>query len=184
MAIADTSPVTVVHRALVTVDTDRAVQVVDLTPLVAGVIRRAGLVDGLVTIATRHTTTGLLVNEHEPLLELDIVALLQRVAPPAASYAHDDFARRHDLAAGERVNGHAHSHPNVRSPHVGGPEAQAALLAATQTLPVADGRLSLGRWQRLLFVELDGAQRRQVSVTCLGLGGDARATADTIGSDG
>lgn len=170
MAIADTSPITVVHRALVTVDTDRAVQVIDLTPLVAGVIRRAGLADGLVTIATRHTTTGLLVNEHEPLLELDIVALLQRVAPPAAGYAHDDFARRHDLAAGERVNGHAH--------------CQAALLAASQTLPVADGRLSLGRWQRLLFVELDGAQRRHLSVTCLGLGGDARATADTVGSEG
>jgi secondary thiamine-phosphate synthase enzyme len=164
MAVAETSPITVVHRALVTVDTDRAVQVVDLTPLVGSVIRRVGLADGLVTIATRHTTTGLVVNEHEPLLALDIVALLQRLAPPSAGYAHDDFTRRHDLAAGERVNGHAH--------------CQAVLLAATQTLPVADGRLALGRWQRLLFVELDGAQRRQVSVTCLGLGGDSGARAD------
>ena len=170
MAVADTSAITVVHRALVTVDSERAVQIVDLTPLVAAVIRRAGLADGLVTITTRHTTTGLVVNAHALLLASDIGAMLERLAPAAAGYAHDDFARRHAVAPGERVNGHAH--------------CQAVLLAASQTLPVADGRLSLGRWQRLLFVELDGAQRRHLSVTCLGLGGDSRATTDTIGSDG
>ncbi len=162
MAVADTSAITVVHRAVVTVDSERAVQIVDLTPLVAAVIRRAGLADGLVTITTRHTTTGLLVNEHEPLLASDIGAMLERLAPAAAGYAHDDFARRHGVSPGERVNGHAH--------------CQAALLRASETLPVADGRLALGRWQRVLFVELDGAQRRQVSVTCLGFGGEVGAT--------
>ncbi|MGD9903210.1 MAG: secondary thiamine-phosphate synthase enzyme YjbQ [Vicinamibacterales bacterium] len=173
MSVADTLPVTVVHRAVVTVQTGQAVQIVDLTPAVDAVVRRAGLGDGLVAVTTRHTTTGLVLNDAEPLLQLDVVALLDRLVPRGLADAHDDLARRHGVAADERVNGHAHSHPNVRSPHVGDPDFRAVLLRASETLPVAAGRLALGRWQRLLFVELDGAQPRQVSVTCLGTAADA-----------
>ena len=163
MTVAEIAPFTVVHRAVVTLDTQQAMQIVDLTPNVDEVIRRAGLADGLVAVTTRHTTTGLLVNEHEPLLGLDLLALLERIAPTAARYAHDDLARRIGVPQGERVNGHAH--------------CRAALLRASETLPVADGRLVLGRWQRVLFVECDGGQRRQVSVTCLGVGRGAPETA-------
>jgi secondary thiamine-phosphate synthase enzyme len=125
---------------------------------VASVVRRVGLVDGLVAVTTRHTTTGVLVNEHEPLLGLDIAEMLARLAPPTLGYAHDDLARRAGVPANERANGHAH--------------CQAVLLRASETVPVADGRLALGQWQRVLFVECDGGQRRQVSVTCLGVGSD------------
>ena len=87
--------------------------------------------------------------------------MLERLAPAGVGYAHDDFARRADLAPGERVNGAAH--------------CRAALLRASETLPVSGGTLMLGRWQRVLFVECDGGQRRQVSVTCLGIGRSTRA---------
>ncbi|MGE0361328.1 MAG: secondary thiamine-phosphate synthase enzyme YjbQ [Vicinamibacterales bacterium] len=160
MPVADAAPGTVVHRAVVTVETDRPMQIVDLTPLVDAVVERVGLVDGLVAVTTRHTTTGLLVNEHEPLLEADLLAMLERLAPRGAAYAHDDFTRRGGVPPGERVNGHAH--------------CRAVLLRASETLPVAEGRLVLGRWQRVLFVECDGGQRRQVAVTCLGVGRDPR----------
>jgi secondary thiamine-phosphate synthase enzyme len=159
MTVADTASFTVVHRAVLTVETEQPLQIVDLTPLVDAVIRRAGLADGLVAVTTRHTTTGLMLNEHEPLLGLDVMALLGRLAPEGAGYAHDDFTRRAGVRADERVNGHAH--------------CRAVLLRASETLPVADGQLVLGRWQRVLFVECDGGQRRQVSVTCLGVGRDA-----------
>lgn len=159
MTVADTAAFTVVHRAVLTVETGQPVQIVDLTPLVDMVIRQAGLTDGLVAVTTRHTTTGLMLNEHEPLLGLDVIAMLERLAPGDGAYAHDDFARRQAVIPGERINGHAH--------------CRAALLRASETLPVADGHLILGRWQRVLFVECDGGQRRQVSVTCLGFGRDA-----------
>ncbi len=161
MGVAATAPITVVHRAVLTIETERAVQIVDLTPLVASVVGRVGLLDGLVAVTTRHTTTGLLVNEHEPLLGLDIAAMLERLAPPTVAYAHDDFGRRRDVPANERANGQAH--------------CQAVLLRASETVPVADGRLALGKWQRVLFVECDGGQRRQVSVTCIGVGGGPQA---------
>ncbi len=161
MAVVDAATVTVVHRAVLALHTEHAVQVVDLTPLVAAVVERAGLLDGLVTVTTRHTTTGLMVNEYEPLLGHDIAAMLARLVPRGVGYAHDDLDRRPDVPADERANGHAH--------------CRAVLLRTSETVPVADGQLDLGRWQRLLFVECDGAQRRQVSVTCLGLGRDAHA---------
>ena len=87
--------------------------------------------------------------------------MLARLAPPTVAYAHDDFGRRRDVPANERANGHAH--------------CQAMLLRASETVPVAAGRLALGTWQRLLFVECDGGQRRQVSVTCLGIGSEPTA---------
>ena len=157
MRVAEADGTTVVHHATVTLDTASRFQIVDITSLVESVVRRAGLWDGLVCVVTRHTTTGLIVNEHEPLLGDDLAAMFERLAPASAGYAHDDFARRQALLPEERMNGHAH--------------CRAALLRASETLPVSGGALTLGRWQRVLFVECDGGQRRQVSVVCLGRGG-------------
>ncbi len=163
MRVAEADGTTVVHHATVTLETACPLQIVDITPLVESVVQRAGLWDGLVCVATRHTTAGLLVNEHEPLLGDDLAAMFERLAPASGVYAHDDFTRRQALPPGERRNGHAH--------------CRAALLRASETLPVSGGVLTLGRWQRLLFVDCDGGQRRQVSVVCLGRSGPTRSPA-------
>lgn len=131
------------------------VQFVDITDAVARLVRRHRLRAGLVNVQTRHTTTGIVVNEHEPLLLEDFRRTLQRVAPRLGGYAHDDFRRRGPLPVGERVNGHAH--------------CRALLLPCHATLNVGDGGLCLGRWQRVFFVELDGPQAREVSVGLCGV---------------
>jgi secondary thiamine-phosphate synthase enzyme len=154
MPAADIGGGTVVHYAVIGLETAHALQVIDLTPLVAAAVRRCGTWDGLVTVQTQHTTTGLLVNEHEPLFEDDLLAMLTRLVPGECAYAHDDLARRAGVPPGERINGAAH--------------CRAALLRASETLPVSAGTLALGRWQRVLFVECDGGRRRRVSVVCLG----------------
>jgi secondary thiamine-phosphate synthase enzyme len=129
---------------------------VDLTDRIADLVWRNGLECGLVNAQTRHTTTGMLVNEHEPLLLDDLRRTLERVAPRLGGYAHDDFRRRRvNLAPGERVNGYAH--------------CQALVLPSATSINVAEGALCLGRWQRVFLVELDGPQRREVSVTLLGV---------------
>ena len=113
--------------------------------------------DGVVVAQTRHTTMGLLINEHEPLLLDDFASLFERLAPAAAPYAHDDFSRRTvNLMPGERRNGHAH--------------CRAALLRTSESVSVAGGVLTLGRWQRVFLVEFDGGQQREVSLTLLGNG--------------
>ena len=106
-------------------------------------------------VQTRHTTTGVCVNENEPLLLGDLLALLERLAPRGAvAYAHDELHRRPGVPPDERPNGHAH--------------AKALLLRTSETLNVADGRLQLGRWQRVLLLDLDGPREREVSL--LGMG--------------
>jgi secondary thiamine-phosphate synthase enzyme len=144
----------VAHRIL-RVETQTAVEFVDITPLVSRAVGEAGLVAGLAMIQTRHTTTGLLVNENEPLLLTDLEAFFARVATAPGGYAHDDFRRRTvNLIADERKNGHAH--------------CRAALLRTSECVSVVDGALDLGRWQRVFLVEFDGGQRRELSVTLVG----------------
>jgi secondary thiamine-phosphate synthase enzyme len=130
--------------------------IVDLTSRVEAFVRATVLETGWVNVQSRHTTTGLLVNEHEPLLLGDLERLLERLAPRAASYAHDALHLRQDVPPDERPNGHAH--------------AKASLLRSSETLNVAGRQLQLGRWQRILFVELDGPREREISLVALGHG--------------
>jgi secondary thiamine-phosphate synthase enzyme len=156
--LTEPAEVCAVHLTL-RVKTVRPVQFIDLTDDLRAAVRRARIVSGLVNVQTRHTTTGILVNEHEPLLLTDLERALDRHAPAAADYRHDDMAVRTvnvDPGGVERRNGHAH--------------CQAALLRTSECLNVADGQLVLGRWQRVLFVELDGGQPREISVMMLGTG--------------
>jgi secondary thiamine-phosphate synthase enzyme len=145
----------IMRRVVVSVETCKPMEFVDITAAMSRVVDEAGLVEGLVVAQTRHTTTGLMINEHEPLLLADLEALFERVAPVESAYAHDDFTRRTvNLMPGERRNGHAH--------------CRAALLRTSESVPVTDGRLNLGRWQRVFLVDFDGGQHREVSLTLLG----------------
>jgi secondary thiamine-phosphate synthase enzyme len=146
---------------LLSVETRHPVEFVDITDAVSGAVADAGLANGLVVVQTRHTTTGLLINEHEPLLLADLQAMFERLAPDGDVYGHDDYGRRTvNLMPGERRNGAAH--------------CRAALLRTSESVPVVDGRLGLGRWQRVFLVEFDGGQRRDVSVTLLEAPSQAR----------
>jgi secondary thiamine-phosphate synthase enzyme len=151
----------VVRQRRLVVHTTRAAEFVDVTAPVQRIVTAAALGLGVVVVATRHTTTGLLVNEHEPLLLQDLEGLFERLAPSHACYAHDDPARRVvNLTAHERTNGHAH--------------ARAALLRSSETLAVAGGVLQLGQWQRVFLVEFDGGQRRELTVCLIGQTGRPR----------
>jgi secondary thiamine-phosphate synthase enzyme len=151
------APAATCHHNRIRVTTGRAMEFIDLTDRVEALVAGAGIHAGLVNIQSLHTTTSIVVNEHEPLLLDDFEALLARAAPGGACYRHDDMdARTVNLAPGERPNGHAH--------------CRALLLPTSALLNVAGGRLQIGRWQRIFLVELDGPRTREVSVLVLGEG--------------
>jgi len=150
-------PAAICHHTRIRVATERATEFIDLTARIEALAGEAGILAGLVNIQSLHTTTAIVVNEHEPLLLADFDALLARAAPKDVPYRHDDMdARTVNLAPDERSNGHAHCH--------------ALLLGSSASLNVADGRLQLGRWQRVFLVELDGPRIREVSVLVFGEG--------------
>ena len=148
-------PAAICHHGLIRVATEQPIEFIDLTTRIEALAAEAGIQSGLVNIQSLHTTTAIVVNEHEPLLLVDFGDLLARTAPRHAPYRHNDpNARNLPVAPDERPNGHAH--------------CQALLLGPSASLNFADGRLQLGRWQRVFLVELDGPRAREVSVVILG----------------
>ena len=138
------------HDLTISVVTREEMEFIDLTPALTALVQSLGIRDGVLTVQTRHTTTGVMINEHEPLLLNDLKAMFERLVPPGP-YEHDDFERRTvNLTAEERVNGHAH--------------CRAALLRSSESVPIVDGALTLGCWQRIFLVEFDGPRRREVAV--------------------
>jgi secondary thiamine-phosphate synthase enzyme len=147
------------------VTTTRPTQFLDITDGVAELIERSALRFGFVNVQTLHTTTAIVVNEHEPLLLADFENFLESVAPRSAGYQHDDPHRRSvNVVPGERSNGHAH--------------CRALLLPSSVCLNVADGALQLGRWQRVFLLELDGPRTREVSMLIVGSETCARPAAE------
>lgn len=123
---------------------------IDISNEVQERVSAAGIRSGIVVVTIQHTTAALLVNEHEPELLKDLDGFLDGLAPEASAYLHNDVP----CLPGERPNGHAH--------------CQSLLLQTSVTMPLVDGRLCLGRWQRVFLVELDCARPREAVVTILG----------------
>jgi secondary thiamine-phosphate synthase enzyme len=130
--------------ARLTVASDRPFQLIDVTDGATAYVAASGLADGIAHASCPHTSCGLLITELEDGLHEDLERLLDTLAPTTAPWAHDDLDRRHqNIEPDERKNGWSHM--------------RAAL--ATQpslTVPILDGGLALGRWQRLFLLELDG----------------------------
>jgi secondary thiamine-phosphate synthase enzyme len=143
------------RHASIHVTTGHPTEFIDLTDRLQRLVAGAGVYFGTVNVQTLHTTTAVIVNEHEPLLLTDFRALLEAAAPAGDRYNHDDTtARTVNMTDAERPNGHAH--------------CRALLLPSSVCLNVVRGRLLLGRWQRVFLVELDGPRNRELSVLVFG----------------
>jgi secondary thiamine-phosphate synthase enzyme len=130
-------------------------QFIDITESILELVRRADVRNGVVNVQTRHTTTAIVVNEHEPLLLEDMKKTLERLAPQSDAYRHNNFdVRTANLSPDEPANGHSH--------------CKALFLRTAETLNIVEGAVQLGRWQRIFFIELDCARERMVSVMVMG----------------
>jgi secondary thiamine-phosphate synthase enzyme len=132
--------------------------VVDVTEDLERAVKDSGVTEGCAVAFCAHTTATLVIGEWEDGLLEDFRKRLLDLAPPDTYYAHDDLDRRTQNLGDweERINGHSH----VASMIMGG---------ASHTIPVGEGRPMLGRWQRLLLVELDGARPRDLVFHVFGL---------------
>jgi secondary thiamine-phosphate synthase enzyme len=130
-------------------------QFIDITDQVEELLRRSGVRTGFAVIFSRHTTAAIRINESEPQLLRDMELMLERVAPRDSYYHHNDLSiRTVNLTEEEDANGHAH--------------CRHFLMGASEAVPVIDGRLHFGRWQRLFLVELDRPREREVVIQFVG----------------
>lgn len=144
-----------VHHQLIHLHSSECLEFIDLTEKIEEIVDESGVRNGLVNIQTLHTTTAIIINEREPLLIEDMKARLESLAPRDARYRHDDFQiRTVNLEPDEPENGHSH--------------CKALFLRASETINISEGKLLLGRWQRIFLIELDRPRERRVSVMIMG----------------
>jgi len=133
------------------VPTRAHIEIQDLTDRVAELPGVDEIAHGAVLIHSLHTTTGLVINEHQDALLHDIATMLQKVVPEDGTYRHNDPA----YSDCNRANAWSH--------------LGALVLGQTLQIPIEQGRLVLGTWQRVLFCELDGPQTRRIYVQVMGV---------------
>jgi secondary thiamine-phosphate synthase enzyme len=111
----------------------------DITDQVSRAVSQSGLKDGTVTVFTPSSTSALTTIEYETGVLSDLRRLFDEIISPQREYKHNE--RWHD------GNGHAH--------------VRAALLGASLTVPFVDGRLTLGTWQQIIYIDFDNRPRRR-----------------------
>ena len=145
-----------VYRELLTASTSDAPQFIDITNRVADVVRASGVTEGQALIYSTHTTCSVIINENEPLLLKDMAHYLERQAPKAMYYGHNDFAiRTVSVRPNECPNGHSH--------------CQHLVLGTSETVPIINGEMLLGEFQKVFLVELDEPKTREFLVQVTGI---------------
>lgn len=130
-----------------TLETDGHGDVVDITGGVAQAVAQSDLRSGIAAVFSPSATSALTTIEYESGCVSDLQRLFNEIANPDRHYAHN--ARWGD------GNGHSH--------------VRAALLGPSLTVPFVDGRLTLGTWQQIIFVDFDNrARRRELVVQLIG----------------
>jgi secondary thiamine-phosphate synthase enzyme len=134
--------------------------VTDITDEVVEAVRDSGVRDGVCCVYSPHTTCSVRVNEWERGFLEDFAVMLRRLVPTEHYYAHDDWDRRTENVGGEEPtdpgNGHSHCMSMLLGP-------------AGESIPVREGELCLGQWQRVLFLELDRERDRRWLVQVVGV---------------
>lgn len=111
----------------------------DITPSVAQAVDESGFNSGTITVFCPSSTSGVTTLEYESGCISDLQRLFDEIIDPKREYAHN--ARWGD------GNGHSH--------------VRAALLGASLTIPFVDGRLTLGTWQQIIYIDFDNRSRRR-----------------------
>ena len=129
--------------ATISRQTERPIDIIDITTDVRSAIETSGLRQGTVTVLSRHTTACININEQEPRLVQDMITFLKRLVPRDGDYLHNL----------EPIDGRDNAHSHLLG----------LFMNSTETIPFAEGRMLLGEWQSIFLIELDGPRReRQV----------------------
>jgi secondary thiamine-phosphate synthase enzyme len=136
------------HTGRVQIATQGNSHMLDITEAVAQEVGEGTVRDGMVVLFVIGSTAGLTTTEAEPgLLTHDLAAFYERIAPADQYYKHE--ATWHD------DNGHSH--------------VRASALGPSLTIPLVDGRLTLGTWQQIVLIDFDTRPRqREVVVQVVG----------------
>ncbi|MEM2936705.1 MAG: secondary thiamine-phosphate synthase enzyme YjbQ [Candidatus Bathyarchaeia archaeon] len=139
-----------IYTGSISLKTGKKFEILDITEEVHKVIKESGAERGLVNLWINHTTAALAVNEHDPDLWEDLLSAMTRLVPVKADYRHN---AKYGWSPREQ-NAHAHILNSLIKPDL--------------TIPLESGKMKLGTWQSILFIELDGPRSRSLHVQVIG----------------
>jgi secondary thiamine-phosphate synthase enzyme len=131
----------------------------DLTDEVKKFVKKVKIKNGNVLVYSTHTTLAICINEKEKGIVSDFKKLMGKLIPKNDYYQHNDLSVRTEnlvcqSAASDCLNGHSHC------THL--------LMRNSETIPIVDGEIMLGVWQRIFAIELDCCRPRKVLVQVMG----------------
>ncbi|MHA1145324.1 MAG: secondary thiamine-phosphate synthase enzyme YjbQ [Candidatus Helarchaeota archaeon] len=117
---------------------------VNITEEIKSEVERSKIKNGHVLIFSKHTTCGILIQEAERGLNVDILTRIEKLIPKGTGYKHD------------RIDNNADSH------------IKTCLIGVSRIIPLINGILQLGTWQSLFLAEFDGPRARKIIVQVMG----------------
>jgi secondary thiamine-phosphate synthase enzyme len=133
------------HTEYLTFNTKKHRAYIHITPQVESAVGKSGIREGMVLVSAMHITAAVYVNDHESGLIEDIDEWLEKLAPFNQNYRHHE--------TGED-NGDSH--------------LKSLLMHHEVILPITDGKLDLGPWQRVFYAEFDGERPKRVIIKVMG----------------
>ena len=134
-----------VYYEEISVSTTSRFELIDITSKVEEIVRRSNIKNGICMIFAPHATAAIIANEHEYGLLQDMVKLIKELFKPDADWLHN------------RIDDNAHAHLG------------SAIIGASRSFPVINGRLVRGTWQNIFLVEMDGPRKvRRIIVMVVG----------------
>ena len=109
-------------------------EIIDIT---SAINREIDIESGIVNIFSKHSTSAIVVNENESGLLNDLELMLSDLISDKYSWQHD------------RIDNNAKSH------------LKSFLLSSSETIPISNGKMDLGTWQSVFFIELDGPRKNR-----------------------
>ena len=141
----------IVTKKSLKINTSSSFQIIDISSDIVAILNQINkeeinkITNGMVNIFTKHSTSAICVNENEKGLLADLEKVLKDLVKENDNYRHDF------------IDNNAASH------------LRAFFLGSSETIPIVDGRLDLGTWQSIFFIELDGPRtNRTVELTFIG----------------
>ncbi len=128
-----------IYSETLSVKTKGFCDMIDMTSQVVGLTKRSGIESGLVTVFCQGSTAAVTTIEYEPGVLQDLKRAIEKIAPSDIPYEHD---RRWG-------DGNGFSH------------VRAALMKPSLTVPLINGKLSLGTWQQVVFIDFDNRGRQR-----------------------
>lgn len=124
------------------IQTTKNEEVIDITDDIERVLSQQNARNGICTIFVHHTTACITTADLDPGTDLDFLDAIRGMLPEM-QYRHP-----HD--------------PSHAPDHI-----LSSIIGPSVTVPFEDGQLQLGVWQRVVFIELDGPRRRNISITII-----------------